>query len=201
MRIAKESLPFLLPLLAASVLAGLWRPWAMAFPLVLTGFVLWFFRDPERNAPADPGAILSPADGRGLKADDGQVSIFLNLMNVHVCRSPVSGRVLSLVHRPGLFLAAFKDEASELDERITLDLQGESVRLRMTLVAGLIARRIVSWVGEGQWLEAGERVGIIRFGSRVDLELPQGSSVVVRVGDRVKAGQSVIGRLPGLHDS
>ena len=196
--IAKESIPFVAVLAVASIGVGAWRPWAALVPLGLLAFVLWFFRDPERNGAAPPGSVLSPADGRIIRVEDARISVFLNVFNVHVCRSPVAGRVRSVVSTPGRFLAAFKDEASEHNERTTIELEGPDYRVDLVLVAGLIARRIVPWVTEGRNVESGERVGIIRFGSRVDLRLPPGSRPTVQIGDRVRGGLTVIARLPGV---
>jgi phosphatidylserine decarboxylase len=162
----------------------------------LLAFVLWFFRDPEREIATGPGVVVSPADGRVIKVGDCQISIFMNVFNVHVARSPVAARIRSAAHTPGRFMAAFKDEASEHNERTTLELDSRGGRVRVVLVAGLVARRIVCWVAEGQELEAGERLGIIRFGSRVDLVLPEGSVPSVRVGERVWGGESAIAHLP-----
>jgi len=196
--IAKESIPFVAVLVVASIGVGAWRPWAALVPLGLLAFVLWFFRDPERSVAAPPGSVLSPADGRIIRVEDARISVFLNVFNVHVCRSPVAGRVRSVVSTPGRFLAAFKDEASEHNERTTIELEGPGYRVDLVLVAGLIARRIVPWVTEGRNVESGERVGIIRFGSRVDLRLPPGSRPTVQIGDRVRGGLTVIARLAGV---
>jgi phosphatidylserine decarboxylase len=194
--IAKDSAPFVVVLLVAIVAGGVWRPWLAALPLALLAFVLWFFRDPEREIPSGSGLIVSPADGRVINAEGRRISIFLNVFNVHVTRAPVASRIRALNHTRGKFLAAFKDEASEHNERTTVDLVGPQGELRVVLVAGLVARRIVCWVAEGQRLAVGERMAIIRFGSRVDLVLPEGSTSAVRVGQRVWGGTSVIGRLP-----
>ena len=195
--IAKESVPFVTVLAIVSAVAGVWRPWAAVAPVALLGFVLWFFRDPERSSDAGLGVVLSPADGRVIRVEDGQISVFLNVFNVHVCRSPLAGRVRSVVRTPGRFLAAFKDEAREHNERVTIELEGPGYRLDLVLVAGLIARRIVPWVAAGEELEPGARVGIIRFGSRADVRLPPGSRTTVRIGDRVRAGVTEIARLAG----
>ena len=177
-------------------LASFWfSPLLSVVGVVLLTFTLNFFRDPERHAPENADALISPADGRIIRADSARVSIFMNVFNVHVCRSPVTGRVTSVEHEPGRFLAAMKAEASEQNERTTIVVQpptGDPVRF--VLVAGLIARRIVCRVAAGQALRAGERAGIIRFGSRVDLDLPAGTAPAVGVGDRVVAGETVVAR-------
>lgn len=194
MRIAREALPFAVVFGAAACAVALWSLWAAVVPAALVLFTLYFFRDPERVAPADPLAILSPADGRIIRASGSRVSVFLNLMDVHICRAPVEGRVQKVVSVPGKFLAAFKDAASEQNERTTIDLETARGRCAFTLVAGLVARRIVCKVSAGRRVAAGERVGLIRFGSRVDLDLPAAARLAVRVGDRVVGGETVIAR-------
>lgn len=194
-RVVRDAfVPFAVLVAVAAALIP-WYPWAAAPMLVLAGFILWFFRDPERTPPADPHAIVAPADGRVIRADEDGVSVFLNLFDVHVCRSPLAARVASLAHERGRFLAAFREEASEQNERVRIELEGESTHVQLTLVAGLVARRIVSWVAEGQHLGTGERLGMIRFGSRVDVRLPAGVDTAVRVGKRVRAGETVIARI------
>ena len=167
---------------------------AVAFGVLLV-FTLNFFRDPERATPDDPAAVFSPADGRVLRADPSRVSIFMNVFDVHVCRSPVAGRVSRVDHEPGRFLAAMKDDASEQNERTAIGVEmADGATVRFVLVAGLVARRIVCRVAAGRELRAGERVGIIRFGSRVDVDLPEGTKPTVGVGDKVVAGVTVIAR-------
>jgi len=169
-----------------------------------TVFIIWFFRDPKRLTPP-AGFGLSPADGRIIKVEDltespftsgpvKKVSIFMNVFNVHVNRVPVSGRVLSQIYFPGAFLKASLDKASEHNERNALILETEEGPVVMVQIAGLIARRIVSWVAEGEQLERGQRFGMIRFGSRVDLYLPSNSDIMVTVGQKVSAGWSPIWR-------
>ena len=192
MRIAREALPFVLAAAVAALALAFWTPWA-ALPCVLfLAFSLWFFRDPEREAPGDPRAVLSPADGRIIAATPARVSVFMNVFDVHVCRTPAPGRLLSLTHASGKFAAAFKDVASESHERAVLVVDGPGGPVRFALVAGLGARRIVTWVQPGETLAAGQRVGLIRFGSRVDVDLPPGAVAAVRVGDRVRAGRTVL---------
>ena len=194
MRIDRAAYPFALPTALLALAAGAWSPWA-SIPFVLfLGFTLWFFRDPERTTPADPLALRSPADGRIIKDGPARVSVFMSPLNVHVCRAPAAGTVVAVRHERGRFLAAFKDEASEHNERATITLATDRGPVAFTLVAGLIARRIVVRVREGQALRAGERIGLIRFGSRVDLDLPAGAESAVKLGDRVVAGETVLAR-------
>jgi phosphatidylserine decarboxylase len=194
--IARAATPFVTVLVVLAVALAAWEPWASALPVTLLGFVLWFFRDPERAIDVPSGVALSPADGRIIKLDERErrVSIFLNLFDVHVCRAPVAARIESLVHTPGRFLAAFKDAASHHNERTTLELAVPGGRMIVVLVAGLVARRIVTWVACGQHVDRGQRVGLIRFGSRVDVEVPRGYRLTVRLGERVRAGITEIAR-------
>ncbi len=195
MRIAKEAWPFAGPVGALSALAlALGHPLVAAALLPVLGFTLWFFRDPERVAPAAADALLSPADGRIIRSGPGSISIFMSLVDVHVCRSPLAGRVASVEHVPGRFLAAFRDPASEQNERVSIVVDGGPRPVRLALVAGLLARRIVCKVAPGQQLQAGERIGLIRFGSRVDLFLPPGARPLVALGERVVAGRTPVAR-------
>jgi phosphatidylserine decarboxylase len=198
MKVAKESLPIAAVLGLAALAAGLlMHPLATIPPLLLLLFTLWFFRDPEREAPPGSGLIVSPADGKIIKAGAGKVSVFMNVFNVHICRSPIAGAVLSVEHLPGRFLAAFRDEAPEQNERAALLIADGDLRLRCTLIAGLIARRIVVRVSQGSRLARGERLGLIQFGSRVVVDLPPGCEPAVSIGQMVSAGVTVIARLPG----
>ena len=203
--VAAEGWPFIFPPAAAAcILGGMdWWPAAAALGAVTLCF-LAFFRDPDRIAPVVPGAILAPADGRVMRVvemDDPwvgravRVSIFLSPLDVHVNRSPVAALVEGVQHAAGRFLAAYRDEASELNERCTLALQGEAARVGVKQIAGVLARRIVCRVRQGDKLQAGERYGLIRFGSRTDLVVPRGTEIRVRVGDRVRGGETIMGVL------
>jgi phosphatidylserine decarboxylase len=175
----------------------------------LTLFVLYFFRDPDREAEAEQKAVLTPADGRvlgvwNLERGDNplgtravKVSVFMSLFNVHVNRIPAKGRITKILYRPGAFFAANLDKASEKNEQnaVTLDTR-EGKQIVFVQIAGLIARRIACWVREGDEVQAGQRFGLIRFGSRVDVYMPQGSRVEVRPRQRVKAGATILGYLP-----
>lgn len=196
MPIARESWPFILIFAALSLAAWWLHPVAAAAPILLLVFTVWFFRDPERSTPDEVGALISPADGKIIVVRPGRISIFLNVFNVHVCRTPLAGEVREVRHVPGRFLAAFKDEASEHNERTSIVVAGGSLTLRFVLVAGLVARRIVCKVEPGRRLVAGERIGLIRFGSRVDVDLPPGVRPEVVLGQRVVAGETVIARFP-----
>jgi len=203
--VAAEGWPFIFPPAAAACILGWmgWWPAAAALGAVTLCF-LAFFRDPDRIAPVVPGAVLAPADGRVMRVveiDDPwvgravRVSIFLSPLDVHVNRSPVAALVEGVQHAAGRFLAAYRDEASELNERCTLALQGEAARVGVRQIAGVLARRIVCRARQGDTLQAGERYGLIRFGSRTDLVVPQGTKMRVRGGDRVRGGETIMGVL------
>jgi phosphatidylserine decarboxylase len=198
--------PFVLIFAAAALVAGWWlgRLWAIPF-LLLAGFMLFFFRDPERTIPADPHLVVSPADGRvmivgaaraGAPAGSWQqVSIFLSPMDVHVNRSPVDGRVTRVDYHPGKFLPAYRDDAGQLNEwtEVWLDHHGAPVVVRQ--IVGVLARRIVTRLAVGQQVARGERFGVMKFGSRIDLFLPPDAKLVAAVGDRVVGGESTLATL------
>jgi phosphatidylserine decarboxylase len=196
--------------LAASallILLGWLLSWVWLWLLGLLGlaFFGYFFRDPERQVPADPATVVSPADGRVVSVDEvraerylqGQyrrVAIFMNVFDVHVNRSPLAAAVTEAQHRDGCFKAAFREDACTLNEQMALVLEEGRRRVLVVQIAGLLARRIISYVKPGQHLEKGERLGLICFGSRVDLYLPMEAEILVRVGDRVQAGSSIVAR-------
>lgn len=194
MRFDPEFVPFAVVTgVATGVVWAIW-PWLSIVPALALLFVLNFFRDPDRRPPEDPAVMLAPADGKILVADGRKISIFMNVFDVHVCRSPGSGRIASVEHVAGDFAAAFRDGASEHNERVVIDVRGDGTETRFVLVAGLVARRIVCRVRPGDDVRAGDRVGIIRFGSRVDVTLPETHEPAVSVGQRVRAGESVLAR-------
>lgn len=195
---------FLLPVLivaAAFALLHLWVP--AAFFAVLGGFIAFFFRNPRRRIPDGERLILSPADGKVVRVLEPQsesgppsgptVSIFLSLFDVHLNRAPVDGMLRRVDYRPGRFKAAFRHEASRVNEQnvLTIDVRGSVLVVRQ--IAGVLARRVVCWKQPGQPLERGELIGLIRFGSRVDVVLPAGAKPLVGKGDRVKGGVSILG--------
>jgi phosphatidylserine decarboxylase len=203
--VAREGWPFVfLPAALACILAlvGWWG--AAAVPAAAALACVGFFRDPERTPPALAGAVLAPADGRVLaiaRVDDPwvgpavRVSIFLSPLDVHVNRAPVAGLVREVVYERGRFRAAYKPEASEENERCTLRLDGDTARVACRQIAGVVARRIVCRARPGDKLQAGERYGLIRFGSRTDLIVPGSTELRIREGDRVRGGESVMGVL------
>ena len=207
MRIAREGWPYILgPLVAATALAAFHLPWLAAALAVLGLFSAFFFRDPERAVPPGARLVISPADGRVvqiLPSEDGplgssatQISIFLSIFNVHVNRAPIGGRIERVDYRPGTFLPAFDHRASLRNEQNCVTLRDGETRVAFKQIAGLIARRIVFRKRVDDAVAAGERVGMIKFGSRVDVFLPPGSRVLAKLGDRVRGGSSVLGELP-----
>src|SRR5882672_10324584 len=203
--LAREGWPFVaVPAAVAAVLALVGRR-RLALPFAAAAAAsAGFFRDPERLAPTTPGAVLAPADGRVMGVEDAvdpfvgpavRVSIFLSPLDVHVNRAPIAGLVVDTAYTPGRFLAAYDPDAGELNERCALRLQGDNARVTVVQIAGVVARRIVCRVGAGDKLAAGERFGMIRFGSRTDCYMPRGTDVRVRTGDRVTGGMTVLGLL------
>ena len=208
MTIAREGWPYVLVLLGAAVLLFAFR-WNVGgvVVLVLTLFTTFFFRDPDREISKDPRLVLSPADGKVVQVipapDDHplgkgatQISIFLSIFDVHVNRSPIAGRVVAVEYHPGEFLPAFDDKASLRNEQNSVTVEGGGGRVMFKQIAGLIARRIVFKKRVADDVAAGERVGLIKFGSRVDVFLPAGVAVKVKVGDRVRGGSSVLAERP-----
>lgn len=220
MKVAREGVPLIVwfAAVSAAVAALTWwagGAWAIVpgvLGLVLTGWCVWFFRDPERTAPDDPSAVISPADGvvcaigrapapieLGLAEGEHfeRVCVFMNVFNVHVNRVPCEGTVERVAYTKGRFFNASLDKASVHNERSAVALRtARGERVIFVQIAGLIARRIVCRLGAGQAVRAGERFGLIRFGSRVDVYLPLGSSIGVSLGQRTIAGETVLGRVP-----
>lgn len=205
--IAAAGYPFILAsvvLIFLGMIQG-W-PWLTAIGLLGGVFFGFFFRDPERSIPGEPGVIVAPADGKVVIVDEVQedrflqsqakrVAIFMNVFDVHVNRAPVAATVAVSQHQDGKFKAAFRHDAGWLNEQQALVLETEQQRRVLVVqIAGLLARRIIAYVTPGQHLTRGERLGMICFGSRVDLYLPPEADIQVKIGDRVKAGSSIIGR-------
>ena len=206
--IAREGWPFLAGAVAVAAVTTWLAGWWSAPLWLVAVFVLQFFRDPAREVPAGEGLVLSPADGRivqvGNARDDYlgrdavKISVFMNVFNVHSNRSPVDATVENVWYFPGLFVNADLDKASTDNERNAVHLRTASgADVTCVQVAGLIARRILCYVGRGDRLARGDRYGFIRFGSRVDVYLPPGSAPKVAIGDKVSATSTVIARLPG----
>jgi phosphatidylserine decarboxylase len=181
--------------------------WAAFLLLILTAFIIWFFRNPERNTPPGEKLVISPADGEVIKIEEirehelipgplRKISIFMNIFSVHVNRVPCAGRIEAIRYYEGKFLSANLDKASSDNERNGLVVRMNDGRaIGMIQVAGLVARRIVCWVKQGMRVEKGERFGLIRFGSRVEVLMPADTTVMVKPGDRVRAGETPIGGL------
>jgi phosphatidylserine decarboxylase len=193
-----------LVLIAAAVIVGwLASPGWATIPVLLAIFFLWFFRDPERLIPDMPGAVVSPGDGKvtdvSLTKDSGEertrISIFLSVFDVHVNRSPIAGIVRDVRYRRGKFLNAMNQASAEQNEQNIVRVEGDGQSVIFKQIAGLLARRIVFQPKIGDRLERGQRVGLIKFGSRVDVLFDPGSSVAVKVGDRVRGGASVLAYL------
>lgn len=207
--IVKEGVPFIAALggTTAVAVALSWTIPAIFFGAA-TLFTGWFFRNPRRESPCDKGAVVAPGDGkiiaieedyepRFLKAQATRISIFLNIFDVHVNRIPCEGTVVDILYQPGRFVAANQPAATLSNEQNALMIRAANgAQVLCVQVAGLIARRIVCWVSAGEKVMCGERFGLIRFGSRVDLFLPKGSSLRVRVGDRVRGGKDLLALLP-----
>ena len=210
MRVDPAGLPFIGGAAVLALLAGLAVTWTLAIPfLALSAFFLFFFRDPDRQLPTLPAldeAVVAPADGRVLVAGDAvpgsappgawkQISIFLSPMDVHVNRVPVSGRVTRVTFTPGRFLPAYRHEAGTTNERseIVIDHHGETIVVRQ--IVGILARRVVCRLQTGATVKAGERYGIMKFGSRMDVFLPQTAQICVAVGQSVRGGETVIAML------
>ena len=203
--LAREGYPFILASIFVTItlcLAGLRAVSYLSGGLTI--FIVSFFRDPEREIPSETDAIISPADGRiiivdsvfenrFMKQDAIKISIFMNVFNVHVNRVPASGKVSGVFYNPGKFFSADKDKASLENEQNALLIEADnSKRFVVNQIAGLIARRIVCYAKEGDKIERGKRFGMIRFGSRLDVYLPADCRIKVKVGDKVKAGSSIL---------
>jgi phosphatidylserine decarboxylase len=181
--------------------------WPTAVPILLAAFFLWFFRDPERAIPEAPGLIVSPADGKvtlietveTVAGPQRRISIFLNVFNVHVNRAPIAGNVQLIDYQKGKYLNAMNPESAVANERNYVEVAGELCTVAFTQIAGLLARRIVFQKKVGDWVHRGERVGLIKFGSRVDVIFPISCEVQVGVGQIVHGGSSVLAIMPSSY--
>ncbi len=208
---AKEGIPFLLASLVLVVFAYLVKPIA-ALPFFLFFlFVAYFFRDPKRISPEDEQLLLSPADGKVVESQEvndprffegpaNKIAIFMSPLDVHVNRAPTNGRVEKVEYKPGKYMMAWDEKASDANERnAVFFVTNQGSKITFVQIAGFLARRIICDVKRGSVLKKGQRFGIIRFGSRVDVYLPLDLEVQVQVGDRLKAGESVIAKFPRPH--
>lgn len=219
MMLVRQTLPSMHPagrpivaggLVGTLLLRRLWRPLGPV-GLILTGLCAWFFREPERTAPSRPGVLVAPADGKIVRIERAstpvelgigdqqmlRISIFLTIFDVHVQRLPATGEIRRIAYRAGSFLSADLDKASDQNERNSVLLNVEGRDVVVVQIAGLVARRIVCAVAEGQWSEAGRTYGLIRFGSRVDTYVPVGSRILVECGQRTIGGETVLAELAG----
>ncbi|UCG66727.1 MAG: phosphatidylserine decarboxylase family protein [Deltaproteobacteria bacterium] len=207
--IAREGIPFILTGIGLTCVFLILDLLVLAIPLaVLTSFIIFFFRDPERDLVNSEKAVLTPADGKIIAIErltNGdnrfpdtavKLSIFMSVFNAHINRIPVGGRISQLTYHPGKFFSANLDKASLHNENNMVLLETDNrEKIVLVQVAGLIARRIVCWVKAGDYVKTGQRFGLIRFGSRLEVYLPPDSTITVRKGEKVKAGQTIIGYL------
>jgi phosphatidylserine decarboxylase len=209
MIVAQEGFPFIaIALGGAFVLWLTGLAWGAGIMFALAAFIAFFFRNPDRTPPEGNDRVVAPADGRILSIEEGvsaphtgrpstKISIFMSVLNVHINRFPVTARVKGAFYNAGKFFVASLDKASEHNERYALVLDDRHGReFVMVQIAGLVARRIVCYLKPGETIQRGERFGLIRFGSRVDLYLPPDVNIEVRAGERTRAGETVIGRVP-----
>jgi len=193
---------FLAVAVALVLFTGSW--WLGIVPVLLAAFFLWFFRDPHRTIPADAGLIVSPGDGVvtetvSIQTPEGtrqRISIFLSVFNVHVNRSPIAGVLTRVQYQKGVYLNAMNPASADRNEQNIVTVRGEGFEVTFKQIAGLIARRIVFNLSEGETVGRGERVGLIKFGSRVDVIVPVEAELKVKIGDKVKGGSSVLAAVP-----
>lgn len=200
----RDGIPYVvIPLVLAAVLVTLGY-WPVAAPFVIVAaFMAYFFRDPHRAIPTEPGIVVAPADGLVTivrLADGGEypeslVSIFLSPIDVHINRSPIGGVITEIAYKKGKYLMATKAESRLLNEQNTLTIQGDGLTVRCTQIAGILARRIVCWKQKGERVKCGERFGMIKFSSRTDVLLPPNVEVLVQEGMRVQGGVTIVGRI------
>src|SRR5215813_465092 len=202
---AREGFPFILTFLVPSIALmalGLWIGGALC--LAAAAFMAFFFRDPERQAPRDGDIVVAPADGRVLGAgpvepgdrnSPSQISIFLSPLDVHINRSPIGGEIVDVEYKPGAFHIASRDIASVENEQNIVTVKGARITVVVRQVAGVIARRLVLWKRPGDRVEMGERIGLMKFSSRMDVIFPPDVEMLARKGDRVIGGVSILGRL------
>ncbi len=221
MRFAREGYPFMLGTVLCAALSWvvvrvlgprLWTILPASLLTLLAAFVFYFFRDPEREIPSGHGVVISPGDGKIIDIREvnepsfvegacRRITIFLSVFNVHVQRAPVSGEVAHREDRPGEYAVAWHPKASEKNEQSSLGLNARGHRVLVRQIAGLIARRIVTYPERGEHVERGERIGLIRFGSRVDLFIPLDWSLDCAVGDKVAGGSTVLARISGSEEA
>lgn len=204
--ISRDGWPYLAVLAVLTLIFYWFWAWLALITFILFVFVLYFFRNPERQIPSGEMTLVSPADGvvmdvervfeeHFFKGESIRIRIFLNIFNVHVNRAPMTGKVVFRKYRDGKMLPAFKSHASELNEKNYVGIENDYLRIMVTQVTGFIARRIVCWVKDGDNVAKGERFGLIKFGSMTELFLPPNVEVMVSAGEKVHGGESILGRV------
>ena len=196
----KEGFPFVGITLMITIIFAIFQLWiGVAIFGLLTLFMAYFFRNPHRTIPTDPDIIVSPADGRVTRIEENEkgklISIFLSPLDVHVNRSPIAGKVTKIDYIFGKKMPATSDNASLINERNSLLIEGEKITVVCTQIAGIVARRIVCWSKVGDILERGQLFGLIKFSSRTDLQMPSNVDVLVKVDDKVKGGETIIAKI------
>jgi phosphatidylserine decarboxylase len=203
-RIVKDGIPYILIPLVLAVAAAVLGYWYVAAVLfVLAAFMAFFFRDPKRIPPSDPNVVVSPADGRVTRIEPQSqgpnsptvISIFLSPLDVHINRSPITGKIVDMLYSPGKFLIATNEQASLINEQNALTIQGDKITVVCKQIAGILARRIVVWKRKGDNVSLGECFGMIKFSSRTDILLPGNVSITVKKGEHVRGGVTIIGRI------
>ncbi len=200
----RDGIPFVVVPIVLAAGPFLFGYWFLALPLLaLAAFMAFFFRDPHRSIPTEPGIVVAPADGRvtivrladGDEYPESLISIFLSPLDVHINRAPIAGEIVEIAYKTGKFVMATKADARLVNEQNTLIIQGQPLSVKCTQIAGILARRIVCWKRKGERVKCGERFGMIKFGSRTDLLLPPTVEVLVREGVHVRGGETVVGRI------
>ena len=204
--IAQDAVPYLVALALLAAISLVTWPWMTPIPLILFLFVAFFFRNPSRNIPTEEAILVSPADGtimsitevyedRFLSSKATRVTIFLSIFNVHLNRSPMDGIVRYRSYRPGKMLPAFKSHVSDINEKNYVGIENDSLRIMVTQITGFIARRIVCWVEADDRISRGDIFGLIKFGSCTEIIVPLNVEILVKKGDKVIGGETIIGRL------
>ncbi|MCA1622537.1 MAG: phosphatidylserine decarboxylase [Acidobacteria bacterium] len=196
----KEGFPFVIVPVAIAIIFAFFQIWIGVIVFVaLALFMAFFFRDPQRLIPSEADIIVSAADGKVTRIEDREngkfVSVFLSPVDVHINRAPIAGRVVKVERFQGKKAPATSNQASQTNERNSITIEGEKMTVVCTQIVGILARRIVCWSKEGDYLKTGEKFGLIKFGSRTDLLMPENVELAVKIGDKVVGGETIIGRL------
>ncbi len=199
----RDGIPFVVVPIVLAAIPVVFGYWWLAIPfLFLAAFMAFFFRDPRRSIPLEPGIVVAPADGKvtivkpaNPENSESLVSIFLSPLDVHINRAPIEGEIVDVTYTSGKFVMATREDARLLNEQNTLVIKGAELTVKCTQIAGILARRIVCWKRRGERVKCGERFGMIKFGSRTDLVMPPQIEIIVREGMRVRGGETIIGRI------